>query len=43
MRKKNNARAYAYLAPALISIFVVTFVPIVYTVMLSFTNYNMYH
>ena len=43
MRKKNNARAYAYLAPALISIFVVTFVPIVYTVMLSFTNCNMYH
>ncbi|WP_044915774.1 carbohydrate ABC transporter permease [Butyrivibrio sp. WCE2006] len=43
MRKKNNARAYPYLAPALISIFVVTLIPIIYTVVLSFTNYNMYH
>ncbi len=43
MRKKKNGRAYAYLAPALISILLVTCLPIVYTVILSFTNYNMYH
>lgn len=43
MRKKKNPRAYIYLAPALISILIVTCLPIVYTVILSFTNYNMYH
>lgn len=43
MKKKDNARAYAYLAPALISIALVTCVPIIYTVVISFTNYNMYH
>ncbi|MBE5835760.1 MAG: sugar ABC transporter permease [Butyrivibrio sp.] len=43
MKKKNNLRAYPYLAPALLSIFVVTLIPIVYTVVISFTNYNMYH
>ena len=43
MKKKNNAKAYPYLIPALISIFVVTVLPIVYTVVISFTNYNMFH
>lgn len=43
MKKKNNLRAYPYLAPALLSILVVTLIPIVYTVVISFTNYNMYH
>lgn len=43
MKKKNNLGAYPYLAPALISILLVTCLPIVYSVMLSFTNYNMYH
>ena len=43
MKKKNNAKAYPYLLPALISIFIVTFLPIVYTIIISFTNYNMYH
>lgn len=43
MNKKNNRRAYTYLAPALISILVVTVLPIIYTVVISFTNYNMYH
>lgn len=43
MRKKDNGRAYAYLSPALISILFVTCLPIVYTVYISFTNYNMYH
>lgn len=41
--KKNNAKAYPYLAPALISILAVTVLPIVYTVIVSFTNYNMFH
>lgn len=43
MRKKKNALGYTYLAPALISILLVTCLPIIYTVILSFTNYNMYH
>lgn len=43
MKKKNNLKAYTYLLPALISILIVTFLPIVYTVVISFTNYNMYH
>lgn len=43
MKKKNNAKAYPYLLPALLSILVVTCLPIVYTIVISFTNYNMYH
>lgn len=43
MNRKDNRRACAYLAPALISILLVTCLPIVYTVYISFTNYNMYH
>lgn len=43
MKKKKNGLAYAYLSPALISILLVTCLPIIYTVILSFTNYNMYH
>ena len=43
MRKKKSKKAYLYMAPALISIVIVTCLPIVYTVILSFTNYNMYH
>ena len=43
MKKKDNRRACAYLLPALISILLVTCLPIVYTVYISFTNYNMYH
>ncbi len=43
MRKKKNGKAYVYMMPALISILIVTLLPIVYTVILSFTNYNMYH
>lgn len=43
MRRKNNLKAYPYLAPALLSILLVTVVPIIYTVVISFTNYNMYH
>lgn len=43
MKRKNNSGAYAYLAPALISMLIVTGLPILYTVFISFTNYNMYH
>lgn len=43
MRRKNNVKAYAYLLPALISILLVTVIPIIYTIVISFTNYNMYH
>lgn len=43
MKRRANAKAYAYLAPALISILLVTCIPIIYTVVISFTNYNMYH
>ena len=31
------------MSPALVSIVVLTFLPIIYTVYISFTNYNMYH
>lgn len=41
--KEKDALGYTYLAPALISILLVTCLPIIYTVILSFTNYNMYH
>ena len=41
MKKKKNGMAYAYLAPTLITILLVTCLPILYTVILSFTNYNM--
>lgn len=43
MKKKNNLKAYPYLLPALLSILVVTVIPIIYTIVISFTNYNMYH
>lgn len=43
MKKKNNLKAYPYLLPSLLSILVVTCLPIIYTVVISFTNYNMYH
>lgn len=43
MRKKNSIKAYPYLIPALLSILAVTVVPIIYTIVISFTNYNMYH
>lgn len=43
----NNIRRkvvpYAYMAPALISICVFTFIPIIYTVIIAFTNKNLDH
>ena len=41
--KKNFGIALLFILPALISILVFTIAPIVYTVFISFTNYNMYH
>lgn len=43
MKRKKNGLATVYLLPALISIIAVTCVPIIYTIIISFTNYNMYH
>ena len=40
---KQNLTAYSFLLPALVSIFLLTFLPVVYTIFISFTNYNMYH
>ncbi len=42
-KTRNNLIAYIFLFPALISILLLTFLPIVYTIFVSFTNYNMYH
>lgn len=39
----DKIRPYAYLSPALISIFILTFLPIVYTLYIAFTNYNLNH
>lgn len=43
MKRHNNLRACPYLLPALISILLVTVFPIIYTVFISFTNYNLFH
>ena len=43
MRGKDNTKAIPYLLPALVSILIVTCIPIIYTIVISFTNYNMYH
>lgn len=40
---KKNRVAYPFLIPALISILIFTVLPILYTIFISFTNYNMYH
>lgn len=38
---KNNKRAYAFLAPALISIFLLSIVPMIYSIFLAFTDYGL--
>ena len=43
MRGKDNTKAIPYLLPALVSILIVTCIPIIYTIVISITNYNMYH
>lgn len=40
---KNGTTPYLFLFPALLSIAVLTFLPILYTIYISFTNYNLYH
>ena len=42
-RLKDIMRPYGYLTPALLSIFVFSFLPIVYTIYIAFTNYNLNH
>lgn len=42
-KRKSNGIALAFILPAMISILVFTIAPIIYTVFISFTNYNMYH
>lgn len=39
----DKARPYVYLSPALISIFILAFLPIIYTIYIAFTNYNLNH
>lgn len=43
MKKHIDSRAYGYIFPSMISILLFTILPIVFTVFISFTNYNMYH
>lgn len=44
MKKRRDVRiAMCFILPAFISILVFTIAPIIYTVYISFTNYNMYH
>jgi arabinogalactan oligomer/maltooligosaccharide transport system permease protein len=43
MRKKIQKSAFVWISPAFLSILVFTLLPIIYTVFISFTNYNMYH
>lgn len=42
-KNKDNKKALLYLLPALISISILTIVPILYTIYLSFTNRNLNH
>ena len=41
--KKNKNTAYIFLTPSLISIIIFSILPIIYTVYISLTNYNIYH
>lgn len=42
-RIRDKTTPIPFLAPALISILILTVVPIIFTIVISFTNYNMYH
>jgi len=42
-RRRFTATPYLFLLPALLSMALLTFYPIVYTVNLAFTNFNLYH
>ena len=41
--RRKKASPVPFLAPALVSILILTVIPIVFTIVISFTNYNMYH
>ena len=41
IKKKSSIESYKYLSPALVSILVLSILPIVYTVFIAFTNYNL--
>jgi len=40
---RDKLRPYLYIAPALISMAFLTFIPIIYTIVLSFTNKSLNH
>lgn len=42
-RGKNKFMPYIYSSPLMLSIFVLSFIPVVYTIWISFTNYNLDH
>lgn len=42
-KKKDRVTAALFIMPAFISIIIFTIAPIIYTIFISFTNYNMYH
>ncbi|WP_031313860.1 carbohydrate ABC transporter permease [Caldanaerobacter subterraneus] len=40
---KDKLRPYAYLSPAILSMTVLSFAPMAYTIYIAFTNFNLYH
>jgi arabinogalactan oligomer / maltooligosaccharide transport system permease protein len=42
-RKRNSLLAYTYLSPALLTISLFSLIPVLYTIYLSFTNFNLNH
>jgi arabinogalactan oligomer/maltooligosaccharide transport system permease protein len=40
---RDKLRPYAYLSPAILSMTVLSFAPILYTIYIAFTNFNLYH
>lgn len=43
MNKKNEIYPYFYIAPAVLFVILIILIPNVYSVLLSFTNYSLYH
>lgn len=43
LNKNRHATAYAYLAPAMVTIAVLSITPILYTIYIAFTNFNQMH
>ncbi len=41
IKKKSSIESYKYLSPALVSIFILSILPILYTVFIAFTDYNL--